>query len=398
MSKLRMLMFAMAAGILLTCALPLQAIPVFARKYGFSCTMCHSAFPRLNDFGVRYRENAYQLPGMENQEKNVLQTQAPFAARTTVGYNYDRIRGGSGTETVNQFQVDGLDILSGGLFKENLGYFMVYLPEIKGSRGVAAQTGTMEVANAVFSKLGSNWLNLRVGRFEPAADAFSVKRRLSVAPYAVYDFTFPSGVALSDNQTGIEAYGYGASGFKYAAGWVNGSDTNESGDSPADFYVRAAKVFGQGEGQTAGHMVGLTGYFGRARPAMTLPTTSRQSFHRIGADASLNFRQWNLSLQYLAGKDNAALWGAASDVDFNGGFAEVSYMPAFDLVCFARYDTVNPDDVSGMKDLRRWTLGGRYYFYENIALHMEYSDGRQNNVAGPDITERFFTTRLDLAF
>ena len=31
------------------------AVPVFARKYGFNCTMCHSNVPRLNDFGQRYR-------------------------------------------------------------------------------------------------------------------------------------------------------------------------------------------------------------------------------------------------------------------------------------------------------------------------------------------------------
>ena len=34
-----------------------SAVPVFARKYGFNCTMCHSDVPRLNDFGQRFRMN-----------------------------------------------------------------------------------------------------------------------------------------------------------------------------------------------------------------------------------------------------------------------------------------------------------------------------------------------------
>jgi len=398
MSKLRVFAFIGAVGSLLGCALPLWAIPVFARKYGVNCTMCHSAYPRLNDYGVRYRQNGYQLPGRENEETTVLQGTAPFAARTTVGYNYDRVRNGIGSESVNQFQLDGLDILSGGLFKRNAGYILVYVPEINGSRGVAPQTGAFEMANVVLSNLRSRWLNLRVGRFEPAYAVFSVKRRLSFSPYEIYDFAFPSGLAFSDTQTGVELYGYGGSGFKYAAGWINGSNTNNSDDSPADFYVRAAKVFGQGEGQTVGHKVGLTGYFGRARPDLALPATRRQSFHRIGADASLNFKQWNASLQYIAGTDDAALWGTASDVDFSGGFAELSYMPAFDFVAFARYDTVNPDSAAGLGDINRWTLGGRYYIYENITLHLEYSNGRQSNVTGPDTTERFFTARIDVAF
>jgi hypothetical protein len=28
-----------------------SAIPAFSRRYGTSCTTCHSDFPKLNDFG-----------------------------------------------------------------------------------------------------------------------------------------------------------------------------------------------------------------------------------------------------------------------------------------------------------------------------------------------------------
>ncbi len=52
---------------------PAGAVPVFARKYGLNCTNCHSAFPRLNDWGQRFRANGYRLPGRENEEKTVLE-------------------------------------------------------------------------------------------------------------------------------------------------------------------------------------------------------------------------------------------------------------------------------------------------------------------------------------
>ncbi len=34
-----------------------HAMPVFARQYELSCAGCHSAFPRLNEFGERFRDS-----------------------------------------------------------------------------------------------------------------------------------------------------------------------------------------------------------------------------------------------------------------------------------------------------------------------------------------------------
>jgi hypothetical protein len=386
-------------GILLGGQVPARAIPAFARKYGFNCTMCHSNFPRLNDFGWRYRQNGYQLPGREDDDKTVLESLAPFAMRTSVGFNHDKFKNTPDSENVSQFQVNGLDILSGGLFRQHIGYFLIYPPEIHGSSGVVAQSGTLEMGNVIFSNLGSTWLNLRAGRFEPAHVAFSGKRSLTFSPYEIHDFGFPGGFTMGETQDGLEFTGYGRRGWSYAAGWVNGSGTNESDDTPNDFYVRAAKVFGEGEGFTAGHKIGLTGYFGQARPDLALPHASRRNFTRFGADASLNFDHVNLALQFMTGRDQGDLWGQASDFDFSGGFAEISYLPRTDVVSFARYDWVStPSSLN--QDISRWTLGGRYYFADNLALHLEYSrrDQESGIPAVGDATEDFLTTRLDFAF
>jgi hypothetical protein len=370
---------------------PSQAIPAFARKYGFDCTMCHSSYPRLNDFGVRYRQNGYQLPGREHEEKTVLESPPPFAMRTNAGYNYDHFRHTEGDE-VNQFQLVGLDILSGGLFAHNFGYFVIYPPQIGSSRGVAGQDGTLEMANVMFSNLHSTWLNVRAGKFEPAYAAFSVKRHLSFSPYEIYDYGFPDGTVFSETQEGIEATGYGR-GISYAVGYINGSSGNKSDDPPEDVYVRLAYVFGRGEGQTAGQKLGFVGYFGRARPFDLGP---RKGFTRIGVDASLNAGQLNFALQYLYGNDDKDLWGMSEDVSFSGGFAEVTWMPMTRLAAFGRFDVVNsPDEIN--RDVTRFTLGTRYHFANNLALHLEYSR-RQQDQPGSDATEDFFTTRLDFAF
>jgi hypothetical protein len=390
----RLLLAGCAAAAWFCSALPAQAIPVFARKYGFNCTMCHSAYPRLNDFGVRYRQNGYQLPGRESEERTVLQSPAPIAFRTSAGYNYDPAAG------IRRFQINGLDLLSGGLLGYNLGYFMIYVPEISGSSGVAPQTGSLEMANVMFSNVAStSWLNLRVGRFEPAYVAFSVKRQLSVAPVEIYEYTAEDQILpFSETQEGIELTGYGRSGLSYAVGWINGSPGNSASDPTSDVYVRAAQVFGQGEGQTAGQRVGLIGYLGKARPSAQ-PTASAQPVKRLGADISLNYEQLNLAIQGMYGMDDKSLWGTPSDAEFWGGFTELSYLPLTELVGFLRYDHVtSPKEID--RNRQRVTVGGRYYFVDNLALHAEFSRLLEPK-AGPSeetVSSNQATARLDFAF
>ncbi len=381
---------------------PSQAIPVFARKYGFSCTMCHSNIPRLNDFGTRYRQNGYQLPGREQDEKTVLESPTPLALRTSGGYAYESFSNVPDAEKTSHFMLNGLDLLSAGVLGPNLGYFLVYTPEIASSRNVEGQAGNLEMASVVFSNVGSAWLNVRAGRFEPAYVAFSVKRQLSLAPYDIYDYGAPGGVVISETQTGIELTGNGPGfgkgyRFGYAAGWLNGSETNYSNDPPSDAYGRLTYVFGAGEGQTAGQRIGVMGYYGRARPDSVSWGGSLESFYRMGVDASLNAGVFNLGLQYVLGKDNKALWGMAKDVDFSGGFAELSAMPRTDVVVFARYDMVNtPSEID--QDTNRFTGGARYYFVDNLALHLEFSRATQNAKVGDDPTQNSAWARLDFAF
>ncbi len=225
------------------------------------------------------------------------------------------------------------------------------------------------MASVVFSGLGSPWLNLRAGRFEPAYAAFSVKRHLGITPYEVYEYAFPGGSPFSETREGVELTGSGR-GFAYAAGLVNGSATNLPDDGPADVYARASMVIGEGEGQSAGQRIGVTGYVGRARPGRADPDAvpgALESFTRVGVDASLNLAQVNLAAQWLYGNDNRTLWGRPDDVCWNGFFAELSWQPQVQCVAFARYDLVQVPTWLG-EDVTRLTGGGRYYFADNLAL------------------------------
>jgi hypothetical protein len=41
---------------------PVQAIPIFAQRYGLQCGVCHSVLPELNAFGNYFRNHGYRLP------------------------------------------------------------------------------------------------------------------------------------------------------------------------------------------------------------------------------------------------------------------------------------------------------------------------------------------------
>jgi hypothetical protein len=190
---------ALLAGLILGMAYPASALPVFARKYGYQCTMCHSQFPRLNDFGQRYRQNGYQLPGKESEERTTTASPAPFALRTSAGANYDKFKNPTASDKeIKQFQVNGLDLFSAGVIAKNISYLAAYLPPIEAARGTVTQDGALEAANVVFAHLFSTtWVNLRVGRFEPAYVAFSDKRRFTLRNLQFCLFGWAGGCADS---------------------------------------------------------------------------------------------------------------------------------------------------------------------------------------------------------
>ena len=49
-------------GVLVFRPAPAAAVPIFAERYGLSCSACHTAVPELNAFGNAFRRAGYQLP------------------------------------------------------------------------------------------------------------------------------------------------------------------------------------------------------------------------------------------------------------------------------------------------------------------------------------------------
>lgn len=46
---------------------PAWSLPVFARRYETACTTCHVMIPKLNAFGLAFRNNGYRIPSNDER-------------------------------------------------------------------------------------------------------------------------------------------------------------------------------------------------------------------------------------------------------------------------------------------------------------------------------------------
>src|SRR5713226_7417673 len=195
-----------------------RAIPAFARKYGLPCSACHEAWPKLNSFGQRFKDEGYQLGNERDAPIYQQPTYWPIAMRITPHWHLESAgrtpvdtSGGVAERTVNTsgFDLTGIDILTGGTLAKNISFLLV--PSID----VGSGTIGFESANVRFDNLlGSPWLNFKFGKFELDVP-LSEKRMMTFSnvggAYQLYHF-MPVGdvndFSFGENQLGVELMGH----------------------------------------------------------------------------------------------------------------------------------------------------------------------------------------------
>jgi hypothetical protein len=419
MKKTLIVLFA-GAAVLLALAQSALAIPAFARKHGFNCNMCHAGFPKLNDWGQRFRDNGYQVPGQQGKEKSVFEAGIPLAIRTTAGYSlYD----GEG-QTAGGFHLYGLDLLAAGVLHKNISFLFVYTPRIDepaadymgpGIGDNPAQLAAIESANVVFSNIVRDKLNLRVGRFEPGFQMMSAKRSYYLLqPFEIYQFAGSrNSFDFSANHIGVEATGRFRPGVKYALGYINGTGANPDNNKWNDVYLALAKTFGPGEGQTAGQRFGLFGYLGWqptdlvggvVSPGGDINGFANKTYYRIGANVSLNVKSFNLQGMAFRAVDDMAFneLDPALDYKFWGGIVQLDWTGLANnrLVGSVMYNWVDPPGYDAARQIRAVSGLVRYYlgswYAVNVALHLEVTH-REVGAVTPFKDNRF-TVLIDFDF
>ncbi len=214
------------APFVLISAKPAKAIPAFARKYGLRCSACHETWPILNNFGLKFRDNGYQI--MNDRDAPIWQNPSYWPATfrmTPIWHRFSNLQavdtytGAStanpyGTQAVERItssgvDLSGLDFHTGGTLYKNISFYL--LPSSDPTGAFHFETVMTRFDNI----LGSSWLNIKVGRFE-LNNLLSEKRAVGLTAdggiYQTYHF-IPVGDGnifgqMGDNQLGIEYVGH----------------------------------------------------------------------------------------------------------------------------------------------------------------------------------------------
>ena len=241
---------------------PASAIPVFARKYGTSCSTCHNNFPELNDFGWAFYKNGFKFPKDDETfvkeppvllgakaQKEAFPGNAIFPGEipgtVPVGLRYEGYAqynsklpaALAGTlPRVDLFAPNTFTILTAGSFGPSLSWWVDDDISVGGHNDAGSMGFAYLKANDIghYLHLPKDTLNVRFGQFEldlPFSQAYTI----NPTDYDIYDEVAVAGALGTTNnpfsfaamQRGIELGGYPNDGnFNWSVAITDGSNDN----------------------------------------------------------------------------------------------------------------------------------------------------------------------------
>lgn len=404
-----------------------SAIPAFARRYETACTTCHILAPKLNAFGVAFRNNGYRIP--VDDEKFIKQPDVPLGApgwkqlwpkAVWPGAIPDRIPLSAATEMVadvnpsdpvqlNFAFPEEFEMMAGGTLGDSLSFLGELAVEFGDETEVDFERGHFNM------QLSKNHLaNLRLGRMEIGASPFSrFSYRLTDSDFIVSDFRNVSGgFRFRARQQGLELWGAQngptGGGFQYSLGVVNGSGTNPDDNSNKDIYGSASYKFG-GYGVTGptGQIdtlkstdnfidnsleVGGFVYKGWTGPA----EGDKDGFNRAGFKANAYLDRLNLFGAYIRARDTLP---RGTPVRSNVWFIEGDVVTFPWMVGILRYDQAVGD--AEFLHVKRVVPAVSMMIRANVILSAEgnvYVGGEKNGVLNGGVEHNRASVRFAFFF
>jgi hypothetical protein len=319
------------------------ALPIFARRFETSCTTCHVVFPKLNAFGIAFRNNGYRIPV---DDAELIKTRdvslgapawkqlwpkavwpgaipglPPIAIRVATDVN---VRPSAGVNVNFDFP-NGIAGYFAGPAGDSFSFFgSVFLSGATNSLFIDRAYGQFKL---VPETAGQNWLTLKIGRIDTRAEPFSsTYRKVTSQNYNVSDFrAVANGFGLRDHDAGIELWGAATGpdnrgGLEYGAGVVQGTNGRPENNNFKDYYWAASYKFGglgvvgsrvelepepqstPAEGyQETSFQTGSFIYIGKGQP--TLPGVTEDRFTRTGFKVDAWLKTLNVYGAFVQGED-----------------------------------------------------------------------------------------------
>jgi hypothetical protein len=308
------------------------ALPIFARRYETSCTTCHVVIPKLNAFGIAFRNNGYKIP--LNDARLIKTPDVALGAPAWKTLWPKAVWPGAipGMPPVALRVITDVNIRPSAPVNVNFDFPNSIIGYFAGSAGdsfsffgnlfLQGATNSLSVDRAwgqfrLFPESsGQNWLTLKVGRIDTRAEPFSVTyRRTTAQNFNTSDYrAVGNGFRLRDHDAGFELWGAATGpdnhgGVEYAAGLVQGTGGAPENNNSKDYYWAGSYKFGglgvvgsraetteqfsDAEGYTETSLtIGGSSYLGKGQPVIAGVSEDRFTRNIVKVDAwwkNLNF-------------------------------------------------------------------------------------------------------------
>jgi hypothetical protein len=394
-----------------------HAVSQWSRKYGVSCTTCHSAFPRINKFGEEFMQNGFQMPGdQDGDEAGKMQIGDRLALSELVDIFGIRLNiTPVEYKTNNRLKADGtfgdefdvgianwLQLFTAGSIYKNVSIFIE--TEIT-EDSIHTSWFTLGFHN-LFGQGGL--ANVRVGRLS-ALEWHSLAGRLRQIPaiknqvISRYKSSAGKGddsVAIAAAYPAIEYYGY-TGRYVWSAGIQNGAKSNDPNDDKNFFGT--VKVYILEDGDFAGSSVSVAGMYGADTAVVDIPDPADASvvarseeaandFWRVSPAFNLRYKEsTDFQIGYFTGSDDN--WTLSLDspvtVDFDSISALIGHWINETYWVAAQYDWIDSDDKS--QDFNNLT--GTVYVFPRDNLRAGLIARADLDSVGEDVHELFINIR-----
>jgi hypothetical protein len=281
------------------------AIPAFARKYGYSCEVCHAPVPHLKAFGEQFMDNGYRIPDKEPPRATVdtgdplllLQRDLPLAMRFDGYLGYAPNAAGAKTDFMTPV---AMKILSGGNLSDTISYYTYFL------MSEDAKVVGLEDTYLSFRGVFGLPVNIVFGQYRVTDPIKPSETRLTLEGYSLFGFRVGDSRINLAYDRGVMVSTRMKSGTDILAQVVNGNGIEAQGIFDSDKYKsligRVAQSFLKDRVR-----VGILGYSGKEAGAEGRTNTVTY----FGPDLRLRLKGFELLLEYVRRTDTNPLFLAA---------------------------------------------------------------------------------------
>ena len=376
-----------------------EAVPAFARKYGISCSQCHSAYPTLNAYGRLFKLNGYVRSkggdeGVMVTPDGALHIDKLFPWGVIVRsrpWDYSNTDNNNGK--IQGIHELDLFIASGDVAK-NVSVFTEV--DSNADSNFTTSAGDLQAGYHPYKFL--NFLVARRGFF--VMDPYQTLSNFgspTVANRAIAggqnDQGSLSGDTLDETKQTVAAYGQVGQeklGSVYYALGASADKGDDAGKGPKDGNIRLAFSTPKDN-----FMIGTFGSTGKEGPSVT-PGGTNVQFSKTGVDTMAEFFGFTArgAFLYAFDKDlDAVAAGIQPDFERNrAAYVELMYI-------YTRGDSDTPflvpllrqnwyQTANGTREFAYLTAQLAHYFSPNVKAFVEFSADTKQDVTSADLTTR----------